>query len=355
MKLEDFASELVAENNFIKMCFGGFAGAGKTRTGSETLAGIYKKMKWTRPILFIDNEKGSRFLIPFFNNQKIPVLVKETSSLQDVLQAFEFLENGKISAIFIDSLTKVWYSYVNDYKAKNRKVFMTLQDWGKVIPAWYEAFAIPFVKCNGTIIFTGRGAYSYDMEENEETHKKEFVKSGVKMKMSGDTPFEPDINVWMEVCQSVVEGKPKIWREGLILKDRSTLIDGMTFVNPTFKDFEPIIDYLLTTPKGEIKRETFMENIAPCENYDAVERREKKEIEVEKIKNIFDKYGFGTSKEDKQLKVIVCEKVFGTSSGTEIEKKQLSQLTECRVKLEELLSEWNQMNKNNEIILNYKN
>ena len=66
MKLEDFASELVAENNFIKMCFGGFAGSGKSRTATEILVGLYKKMKYNKPVLFIDNEKGSRFLIPFF-------------------------------------------------------------------------------------------------------------------------------------------------------------------------------------------------------------------------------------------------------------------------------------------------
>ncbi len=355
MKLEDFANELVADNNFIKMCFGGFAGSGKSRTATEILVGLYKKMKYNKPVLFIDNEKGSRFLIPFFKKANIPVLVKETTKLQDVIESFEFLEKGELSAVFIDSLTKVWYRYVNEYKEKNRRVFMTLQDWGKILPAWQEAFANPFVECKETILFTGRGGYTYDVEENDETKKKEFIKSGIKMKMAGETPFEPDVNIWMEYCQEIVEGKPVVWREGLVLKDRSSLIDGKTFKNPTFKDVEPVIDYLLTTPKGEIKKETFTENIAPCENYDAIERRERKSIELEKIKNIFDKYGFGTSKEDKQLKVIVCEKVFGTSSGTEIEKKQLSQLTECRVKLEELLSEWNQMNKNNEIILNYKN
>ncbi|MCK4789976.1 MAG: hypothetical protein KAV87_39925 [Desulfobacteraceae bacterium] len=71
MKLTDFASPLAAKNNFIKMSIGGFAGSGKSRTGSEFIAGAYKYLKCKKPILFIDNEKGSRFLIPFFKNHGI--------------------------------------------------------------------------------------------------------------------------------------------------------------------------------------------------------------------------------------------------------------------------------------------
>ena len=355
MKLEDFASELVAENDFIKISLGGFAGSGKTRTSSEILVGCYKKMKCTKPILLIDNEKGSRFLVPFFQKHGIPVIVKDTCELADVHQALVYLQNKEISFLFMDSLTKIWYKYVRDYRTKNNRTFMTLQDWGKILPSWQEDFADRFVQTEGNIVFTGRGGYTYDMEENEQTHKKEFVKSGVKMKMAGETPFETDLNIWMDISQDLTDNKPQVWREAFILKDRSGLIDGQTFKNPTFKDFEPVLDFLIATPKGEVKKESDKTNLAPAEDSKYYEIKEQREIENEKIKNIFDKYDFGTSKEDKQLKVIVCEKVFGTSSGTEIEKKQLSQLTECRVKLEELLSEWNKMNKNNEIILNYKN
>jgi hypothetical protein len=170
------------------------------------------------------------------------------------------------------------------------------------------------------------------MEENEETHKKEFVKSGVKMKMAGETPFEPDINVWMELMQKIEDDKPVIYREALIMKDRSGLIDGKTFKNPTFKDFEPVVKYLLSVEKGDVKGPTNNENIAPSEEWN--DRREKREIENEKIKSLFDKFGFGTSKEDKQRKVLILEKIFGTSSGIEIEKMFPDKLKSCREELE---------------------
>ena len=69
MKLEDFASNLVAENHFIKASFGGFAGAGKTKTASEFCSGVYKDLECTKPILIIDNERGSRFLKKFFEDK----------------------------------------------------------------------------------------------------------------------------------------------------------------------------------------------------------------------------------------------------------------------------------------------
>jgi hypothetical protein len=334
--LEAFATKIVAENAFIKASFGGFAGSGKTRTATEFIIGCYKFMDLKKPILIIDNEKGSRFLTPLFAASGIKTYVKETVELADTLQAFELLQKKEIDFLFIDSLTKVWYKFVRDYKEKNRRVFMTLQDWGKILPAWQETFADRFVNLTGNCIFTGRGGYTYDMEENEETKKKEFVKSGVKMKMAGETPFEPDLNIWMEIAQEIDEnGKPKIWREALIMKDRSGLIDGKTFTNPTFKDFEPVVKFLFTAPKGEVAKSTNKENLAPHEVFD--DRRKQKEIIIDKIKGEFDKRQFGTSKEDKQVKALLIEKCFGTISQVEIENSTLEKITLGYNRLFELL------------------
>ena len=112
MKLTDFASPLVAGNSFVKASFGGFAGSGKTRTASEFIVGAYKDLGCSKPVLIIDNEKGSRFLVPFFAKANVPAMVKETVHLADILSAFDFLKAGEIDFLFIDTLTKVWYQYV---------------------------------------------------------------------------------------------------------------------------------------------------------------------------------------------------------------------------------------------------
>ena len=340
MKLNDFAKEIKAKNSFIKASIGGFAGSCKTRTACELILGAYEAFKCTKPVLIIDNEKGSRFLIPFFEKAGIKTLLKDTIELEDTLKAFEYLSNGEIDFLFIDSLTKVWYKYVRDYKKINKRTFMYLQDWGKLLPAWQEDFSDIFVETEGNCIFTGRGGFTYDLEMNEETQKKEFVKSGIKMKMAGETPFEPDLNIWMDINQKIEDNKPIIWREALIIKDRSGLIDGKTFHNPTYKDFKPVIDYLLKVPKGNVEGKTFDTNKAPSDLKD-FDKKQNRQIELEKIKALFDKASFSSSKEDKSYKVMIAEKIFNTSSWIELEKYELKKLIKCRENLESFFKEWN--------------
>lgn len=332
MELSKFATPIKAKNNFIKASFGGFAGSGKTRTASELIVGCFKKFKIKKPLLIIDNEKGSRFLIPMFQKAGIEVIVKDTTELADVLQAFEYLNSGEIGFLFIDSLSKVWYKYVRDYKAKNKISFMTLQDWGKILPAWQESFSDQFVSLDGNCVFTGRGGFTYDKEEEEKddagrvTKKASFVKSGVKMKMAGETPFEPDLNIWMDIDQKLVGKKLKVIRTAQVLKDRSGLIDGVTFINPTFKDFAPVLDFLIGVPVGEVAGASSKENLAPSENWDAQERKVKREVLFEEVKGVFDTMALGSSVEHKKLKADILEKVFGTTSWLAIEKSKIEEL-----------------------------
>jgi hypothetical protein len=340
--LENFASPLKSANHFIKASFGGFAGSGKTRTATEFIIGCYKEMNLKKPILFIDNEKGSRFLIPIFEKAGIKIFVKDTIYLADIIQSFDLIKNGEVDFLFMDSLTKVWYQFIKEYKAKNgNKSFMTLQDWGKVLPDWQEKFSNRFVDLNGNCVFTGRGGYTYDMEENEETKKKEFTKSGVKMKLAGETPFEPDINVWMELCQEMEEGKLKVWREAQIMKDRSGTIDGKTFKNPTYSDFAPVVRFILSTPIGEVAGSHNQDSMAPTENFESQNRRDQRDIELEKIQSLFDENHIGSQgKDEKELKIAILKKIFNTSSKTEIEKMQPERLRACRESMELLFEEW---------------
>jgi hypothetical protein len=336
MKLEDFASEMVAANNFVKADFAGFAGAGKSRTMTEFVLGSYKDLGYTKPVLVIDNEKGSRFLIPKFKEAGVKALLKETTSLDDVLTSFSMLEQGDIEYIMIDSLTKVWYRYVREYLEKNKRVFMELNDWGKLLPKWQEQFSDRFVAARGSIAFTGRGGYTYDKEEDEvdersgKTKKGSFVKSGVKMKLAGETPFEPDLNIWMEQKQEVTAEGLKIWREGQVMKDRSGLIDGMTFINPTYEHLRPFVTYLVGVPQGTVSGESSDRNLAPGENYESFDRKRKRDITLEEIQEEIVKMYPGQTVGDKKGKADLVEELFNTRSWTAVENKPMDVLEAAR-------------------------
>jgi hypothetical protein len=336
MKLDDFAGELVAGNKFVKAGFGGMAGAGKSRTATEFVIGSYRDLGYTKPVLVIDNEKGSRFLIPKFREAGIKAHVKDTTSLQDVLTAFDFLRVGDIQYLFIDSLSKVWYRYVRQYMEDNRRKFMELSDWGKILPAWQETFADRFVSAEGSIVFTGRGGFSYEKEEDEvdertgKVRKGQFVKSGVKMKVAGETPFEPDLNLWMEQHQEMGSDGLVTWREAQVMKDRSGIIDGKTFKNPTYEMLRPFVQYLCDVPTGRVNGETNGESLAPSENFESFDRKRKKEIALEEIQAEIVKLYPSSSAEDKKAKAELVEELFSTRSWTAVENKPLEALERAR-------------------------
>lgn len=347
MKLNEFAKSLTSKNHFIKASFGGFQGSGKTRTAFEFIVGAYKQMNLNKPVLILDNEKGSRFLIPSFHKHKIEAIAKETTSLKDVQEAFKYLQSGEVSFLFIDSLTKIYYRYIRDYREANRKKFMTLQDWGKILPLWSEEFSERFVQTEGNIVFTGRGGFEYEKEEDTKdengvvTEKGSFVKSGFKMKIAGETPYETDLNVWMSSDDIYKDGKPNKEIYAYVLKDRSDSINGKIFTFPTFKHFKPIINFIQGLPIGEIAEET-TGNLIPTDK-EYYERQLQKKIETEKIEAVFELNNLGSprSAEEKKLKTMIIQKIFGTTSKTEIEKLDSSKLNFLRQELEEFFTEYN--------------
>lgn len=345
MKLTDFATTLAAKNHFVKASFGGFQGSGKTRTATEFIIGCYKDMKLTKPVLILDNEKGSRFLIPILKKAGIEAIAKDSTHLSDIHAAFDFLNRKEIDFLFIDSLTKIYYQFIKDYKQKNRKQRMMLQDWGTVLPAWQEEFSDRFVEVEGNIVFTGRAGFEYEKEEDEKddegnvTHKGQFVKSGVKMKIAGETPYETDLNVWMQLEKSLDDQKrPKQKNIAYILKDRSDTINAKVFEMPNYKNFRPVIRFIQGLPIDDVAGASFTENLAPGNDLEWIQKNLARKIEVEKIQSVFDENGLGDarSKVDKQLKAVIIKKIFGTTSNIEIEKMDAAQLNHCRALLEEL-------------------
>ena len=264
--------------------------------------------------------------------------------LADVIQAFEFLEKGEISFLFVDSLTKIYYKFVKDYKSKNYRSFMQLNDWGKVLPAWQEEFSDRFVNTEGNIVFTGRGGFEYDKEqdttddEGKVLEKGNFVKSGFKMKIAGETPYETDLNIWMQLEKSLKDNEPVQTNVAYVLKDRSDSINGKSFDMPKYKNFRPIIKFLQGLPVGEVSQESINKNFAPGDDREYFERKQKQKIELEKIAAVFDKNGLGDAraKADKQLKALIIEKVFKTTSQTEINKMSYTELNHRKEELQEL-------------------
>lgn len=322
-----FFNELENTRPFLKMAFEGFAGSGKTFTSALLAIGLHKKIKSNKPIVWYDTEKALKALKPFFDKAGIKVLTRESRSLADLVKAIHFCQEGTADILVIDSITHVWESYVEAYRAEKKRSFIQFQDWGILKPKWKKEFSDNLVQSHIHIIFTGRAGYEYDNEVNEDTGKKELVKTGIKMKVENETEYEPDIVVLMEKIKEMEAGKMKIKRSAQIIKDRTTMIDAKEFVNPSYKDFEPAIDILLSGISSDTKMDETKDTFKAYE--DEVEGKKlQRKVALEEIEGILTQLVPGQSKEEKKMKVDILDKLFNTRSWTNIEKTDLKTLQE---------------------------
>jgi hypothetical protein len=236
---------------------------------------------------------------------------------------------GYSDFLMIDSISHVWENFLEAFKnaprqyGKAAKTRLEFQDWGIIKPTWKNEFSDPFVRDPYHIVMTGRAGYEYENEINKDTGKREIFKSGIKMKVESETAYEPDILVSMSRIQEM-DGAvvKKSWREAMILKDRSNLIDGKTFENPTYEDFVPAIEFLLSNPE---KPQTVPERDASALIQIEDGKREwvrRKEIALEKIQAYLEKIWPGQTADAKRNRIAAIETVFQTLSWTEIEGRK---------------------------------
>jgi hypothetical protein len=157
---------------------------------------------------------------------------------------------------------------------------------------------------------TGRAAYEYETEKVD--GKREIYKSGVKMKVEGETAYEPDVLLLLERFEELLEADKRVWRECTVLKDRSTLIDGKTFKNATFEDFLPAIEAILSDAAPT--RDAVPERSAGALFSTEEDKRRAvvaKEIALEKVQALLVEAFPGMTADEKKHKVAALRFAYG--------------------------------------------
>lgn len=349
MDTNKFFTEIGNDSPYVKAAFEGFAGSGKTYTAAQVAIGLYKQTKSEKPVVIFDTEKSSRFLKPIFTEAGIKVLVKESRQLIDLVETMKFCSSGGSDILIIDSITHIWESFVNTYKVEMKRDFIQFQDWNYLKTTWKSEFSEPLVQARYNIMFTGRAGFEYEQQTNDVTGKKEIVKSGIKMKVEGETAYEPDILILMERFEKVLDDDKQVWREATILKDRSGTIDGKTFKFTAADDsgyvwqcFKPMFDYLSSdvVPQRENSEGDTAKMIQkPGNNPDY---KHKQTVLLEEIQGIFDLNFPKSTAEAKSIKAKLIQDAFGTMSWSKIEKMNIEELDFCRERLVEYIEKLKQ-------------
>ncbi len=338
-----FFTPIANTKPYFKAAFEGFAGSGKTFTSALIAIGLHKRLGSKKPVVIFDTEKASKFLKPLFAKNNVEAVVKESRSLADLKETFRLMEEGVSDILIIDSITHVWENFLEAYKeapmkvGRAKKTRLEFQDWGIIKPAWKKEFSEPFVNGSFNIIMTGRAGFEYENEVNEETGKREIFKSGVKMKVEGETAYEPDILVYMEQIEEVLQDKKEVYNQATVLKDRADLIQGKTFKNPSYEVFAPVVDAMLDNP---VKRETPAERDASeliRTEDEKAEYKLRKKIILEEIEGYIVSVWPGMDAASKKLKSDAVYYAFETRSWAAIEAMNPESLDAGYLKIQEFV------------------
>ena len=344
MNKDNFFVPVANTKPYFKAAFEGFAGTGKTYTAAKIAVGLYKRIGSTKPVIIFDTEKASKFLKPLFAQEGIELLVKESKSLADLKETMTRMREGFSDILIIDSISHVWENFLESYKqaptkyGKSAKLRLEFQDWGIIKPTWKTEFSDLFVGDPYHVVMCGRAGYEYENEVNADTGKREIYKSGVKMKVEGETAYEPDLLVLMERLQEMEGSTVKsVSRRATIIKDRSTVLDGKTFEDPTYEDFAPVIEVMLDSP---VKLTT----VGECDARDLFKTeddkemfRKRKKIVLEEIESYLVQVKPGQDAQSKKFKIDAVMYGFNTGSWTAVEQMHPDMLERGFIKIQEFV------------------
>jgi hypothetical protein len=214
---------------YFKAAFEGEPGTGKSWSVALVAIGLHKKINSKKPIVLIDTEKASKFLVPLFKEHGVEVMVRETHSLADLVKAMKLCSDGYSDIMVIDSITHIWMDFQEAYKRKLNRTTFQIQDWMSIKSEWNKYFSIPLVQSPLHILATGRV-------------------SDRMMQAEKNAAYEFDVLVLMERHELITRTKREVWRQATVLKGRGNLLDGKVFKNPTYEDFAPAVEAVIKDP-----------------------------------------------------------------------------------------------------------
>lgn len=235
-----------AEQAALKLGIYGPPGSGKTFTSLLIAEGIARLTK--KRIALVDTEHGSDFYCQAVQTRQVHPEAFDfdalyTRSITDTLSAVRGLPPEEYGVVIIDSMTHLWQACIEAYGGRQTSAgTIPMHAWGKIKKPYKDLMTF-MLSSPMHIIICGRQGTEYATDEETE----ELKAVGVKMKAEGETPYEPHILIRMEAL------KPKKTQELAMIvayaeKDRTGVLAGRSFINPTFDSLcKPLLPLLGAT------------------------------------------------------------------------------------------------------------
>ena len=331
-----------------KMSFEGFAGSGKTLTMILVLLGLWFEEQKKKIVCLQDTEKSAKFIVPFLRHYGLiegkNLFVTPSRSLIDFRKILD-LCNSEHGIFMTDTATHLHEQMLKEFSEEKGRPVIYPGDAMVLKPEWKKQFTTPFVDAqNCHLFFTGRAAWEYTMEFNEEKGRKEFNATGVKMRGDNELAYEPDVVVLMERLQDISKKGVVTYRRASILKDRSRLIDGQQFTfhpqnpgrgklwdfEPVWEVFRPVWKFLAAGNPVEQKQIPEPTPMGPLFSHGNAEgyweRRRQVDVLLEEIEGVYQQWIPGSGGMEKQLKSIIFNLQFNTRSKSALAERSPREL-----------------------------
>lgn len=346
---------------YLKAGMLGFQGSGKTMTA--ILLAIYtrKLFKLDGPIALVDTENATAYVAPIVQELTGKKLIgRRTRNFDELVALGKECQGAGVSVMVGDSMTHFWRSLCDSYLAginQSRETYykekgwkfrpktsLEFQDWGPVKKKWAEWTDL-YLNSPMHIIICGRAGYEYDFEKDDESGKKELVKTGIKMKTEGEFGFEPSLLVEMEVDQIPNGDRPGKFsqvRTATVLKDRFAVIDGSVFTFPGNKAngkpdrkadlkavadaFGPHLELLKPGAHSAVPTNVTPMQVDETGGDDFAKEKKTRQILCEEAQGLIVSLYPGQSAVEKKAKVEIVEQCFGTRSWTAVESMDSGKL-----------------------------
>jgi hypothetical protein len=287
-----------AEQAALKLGMYGPPGSGKTFTALLIAEGLAKVTG--KRIAYLDTERGTDFYcksVPErgMHPEAFDFDALYTRSLTETLKEVKGLDPAGHGVIVIDSITHLWEAAMSAYSGKLTKIgTIPIRAWGGIKKP-YKALMTTLLSSQMHVIICGRQGIEY--ETDEETEEMKAV--GYKLKAEGETAYEPHILLRMEAI------KPRKTNEIATIiayaeKDRTGVLAGRSFANPTFESLcAPIMPLLSGTQADIGTSEAFAAMDAETL---AAQEQQRAENSAAKLKQLSAKLALaGTDKELKDI------------------------------------------------------
>lgn len=315
---------------YLKAGFFGKEKSGKTRTALDLLIGTRNLLGTKGPIVMFDTEKGSPYLARYFKEKTGEDLVGVRSrSFIDLMVVAKEAEEMGAAGFLVDSITHPsdenrdsYIKGVNEVRrAKNLSSrIREFQDIAPIRGKW-ASWPDWFINAPMHIVVCGRMQNEWTWEVNEETGKKELVRTGAKMRAENEFGYEPSLLVEMERVE-IMDGTHKLVHRAIVIADRfpDSGLTGQQIDEPTFEFFLPHVQ-LLTPGAHSLVDTTVKTDHEIGEEGTSEWAKEKRDraILCEEIQGELMRAWPGQTAKEKKAKIETIEIAFDTRSWTKVE------------------------------------